>query len=75
MTQSTFELIEAHANDLEFEDRRAYKRQPRPFRRREAHGKRKRAAKLSMNGRNKTRSIDRASYVSKLALKVQTGNL
>ena len=52
MTQNTFELLEAHANDCEFEDRRAYKRQPRPFRRRNSHGTRGRVANLSMNGRN-----------------------
>ena len=74
MTQSTFELLEAHAKDCEFNERRAYKRQPRPFRRRETHNKHKRAAKLSMNGRSKARSTDRASYVSKLALKLQAGD-
>ena len=75
MTQGTFELLEAHARDCEFEDRRNYKRQPRPFRRRNSHGKRRRAAKLSMNGRNKTRTTDRAAIVSKLAMKVQAGNV
>lgn len=74
MTQSTFELIEAHTDQYELEDSRTYKRTPRPYRRRETGSRRRGKAKLTINGRNTSRSTDASMHLSRLAMKLQTGN-
>jgi hypothetical protein len=73
MTQSTMALIDAHEADHEVEELRAYQRVPRPFRKRRETGRRRRTAKLSINGRNTSRSTGASLRRAKLAMKLQTG--
>ena len=75
MTQTTLQMFDAHARDYEYEERRAYKSSVRRRRKRKSFGKRTRAARLSVNGRNKSRTTACASYLGELATKMQTGDV
>ena len=68
MTRSTLEVIDAHEADYEFEEARTYQRTPKPFRKRRTKSPRRRTAKLSMNGRNTTRSTNSSLARGKLAM-------
>ena len=75
MTQSTLELIAAHTEEYEFEETRSHKRVPRPYRHRTTSGRRRRTAKLTINGRNTSRSTVAHAQLSKLSMKLQSGNI
>ena len=65
MSHDTELLIDAYLQ--QFEDAEPTQRQPRPRRKHEARfAKRRRTAGLSSNGRNRSRSVDRAMIVGKV---------
>ena len=68
MTRSTLEVIDAHEADYEVEEARSYQRSPKPFRKRREKRTRRRTAKLSMNGRNTSRSTHSSLARGKLAM-------
>ena len=70
MNQRTFELMDVHAQDCEFEQVRSFRSAPRPERRRPRTFRKRRSAPFSMNGRNNARSTSWSMKRAQLAVGV-----